>query len=159
VFGPAPGKGFPSKVAFPISLAAEDTFLVRFGATTVLEAAQFQGMSPEEDSSKWYSVDCSGAGTHFFLWLKPIEDLGSMWLEILRLWFLECGEIDLVLGRGDGDLESSESEAAGLESEERVVAIGDVGTELRPLATPSAGALCASRTLRPQFGGGETATY
>jgi hypothetical protein len=77
VFGPAPGKGFPSKVAFPISLAAEDTFLVRFGATTVLEAAQFQGMSPEEDSSKRHSVDCSGAGTRI-LWLKPIEDLGSM---------------------------------------------------------------------------------
>jgi hypothetical protein len=38
--------------------------------------------------------------------------------------------------RGEGDLEMSESDAAGLDNEERVVARGDVGTELRPLEFP-----------------------
>lgn len=39
VFGPAPGEGFPSKVAFLISLSIENTFFVRFGANAVLEPA------------------------------------------------------------------------------------------------------------------------
>lgn len=38
---------------------------------------------------------------------------------------------------GDGDLEISESDAAGLKSDDRVVvATGDVGTELKPLEFP-----------------------
>ena len=35
--------------------------------------------------------------------------------------------------RGDGDLDISESDAAGLEREDRFVATGEVGTELSPL--------------------------
>ena len=40
------------------------------------------------------------------------------------------------VGAGDGDLEISESDAAGLERDDRVVATGDVGTELSPLEFP-----------------------
>lgn len=40
------------------------------------------------------------------------------------------------IGDADGDLEISESDAAGLERDERVVATGDVGTELSPLEFP-----------------------
>jgi hypothetical protein len=38
---------------------------------------------------------------------------------------------------GDGDLEISESDAAGLDTDDRAVATGEVGTELRPLEFPA----------------------
>ena len=49
-----------------------------------------------EDSSDWYSVDCNGAGTRFFLWLNPCVDFEGSWVEMLRLWLRAGGEIDLV---------------------------------------------------------------
>ena len=49
---------------------------------------------------------------------------------------------------GEGDLDRSESDAAGLESDERVVATGEVGTELRPLEFPRcAGVILAGSVL------------
>ncbi len=35
------------------------------------------GLPPADESSEWWSVDWSGAGTRFFLWLSPFAVWGG----------------------------------------------------------------------------------